>query len=226
MLSPKYSATHYFHSVRATLAKEAVAPHTIDLFVDYNCPFSATMFFKMNSTVIPTLQEKHPNKFQFVFVNVVQPWHTNSVLLNEFAIVAAQLIKSNQQEPESNQTFWELSKVLFENKEKFYDTANAEYTRNQIYAQIYQVVAKNLKLPFGEDDILSKLQFEQREISDKQDNAGNAATPDIKYFTRYLRGVGVHMTPSVTVNGILDNSISSANEPEELVKKFESQLWD
>lgn len=223
MISPKYSTTHYFHSIK-TLSAEAVAPNIINVFLDYNCPFSAKLFTKLRSTVIPQLQQKYPSKFQFVYVNVVQPWHPNSLYLNEFSVVAAQLIRAKQQSPESNQTFWDLSNAIFENKEQFYDSANADYTRNQIYSQIYQVVAKNLQLPFGEEEILSQLRIQQVPLLDEQSNSGNAATVDVKYFTRYLRGVGVHMTPSVSVNGITDDSVSSGSEPDELISKFETYL--
>ena len=43
MISPKYSATHYYLSAKA-LSGAKTAPHIINLYLDYNCPFSAKLF--------------------------------------------------------------------------------------------------------------------------------------------------------------------------------------
>ncbi|KAF6069957.1 Thioredoxin family protein [Candida albicans] len=209
MISPKYSATHYYLSAKA-LSGAKTAPHIINLYLDYNCPFSAKLFLKLYNTVIPNLEKTHPGRFQFVFVNVIQPWHTNSNLLTEFALAYAKLLP-----------FWDFSEKLFENKEKFYDTANIELTRNQIYEQIYNVVTSGLELKVSKEKILTELIIKPSEVPS---NAGNGATADVKYFTKYLRGVGVHVTPTVSIDGIVDDSVSSGSSEDDLVKLFESKL--
>ena len=55
MISPKYSATHYYLSAKA-LSGAKTAPHIINLYLDYNCPFSAKLFLKLYNTVIPNLE--------------------------------------------------------------------------------------------------------------------------------------------------------------------------
>lgn len=215
MISPKYSATHYFHPVKS-LANAAIAPHVVNLYLDYNCPFSAKIFSKFRTSVIPSLQKAHPFQFQFVYVNVVQPWHTNSVLLNEFLLAVAQLLADS---PHSNEAWWSVSEALFANKEKFYDTSNINLTRNQIYEQIYEVVKESI--PFSKKQVLEKLVIKE---SKEPSNGGNAVTNDLKYFTKYHRKAGVHVTPTVSVDGVVDDSISSGDEPEVLVKKFVSYL--
>ncbi|KAK6464116.1 hypothetical protein DFJ63DRAFT_317456 [Scheffersomyces coipomensis] len=223
-ISPKYSLTHYYYSAKfLASAATPVAPHVINLYLDYNCPYSGKIFFKLKDTVIPNLEKKYPNKFQFVFVNVIQPWHPNSVLLNEFSLVAASLIREKQAE-NSNALFWDLSESIFKHKEEFYDTATVSLNRNEIYDYIYQIVVKDVKLPFTKDEILSQLQIQPQTELAKQSNSGNGATVDVKYFTRYLRGVGVHVTPTVSVNGIVNDSISSGSEPEKLSEIFASSL--
>lgn len=223
MISPKFSSTHYFYSARTLTASLPVtSPHVVNLYLDYNCPFSAKLFLKLRASVIPKLQASHPNEFQFVFVNVIQPWHPNSVLLHEFALVVAKLLKDKE---DSNDHFWNVSQTLFENKEQFYDNALSEKNRNEIYKAIADVVFAHTKgLPITEKDVLANLNITPQSETGSPSNGGNAATNDVKYFTKYLRGVGVHVTPTVSINGIVNDSISSGAEVDDLVKIFESQI--
>lgn len=55
MISPKYATTHYYLSVK-TLSQSKTAPHIVNLYLDYNCPFSAKLFLKFYGNVIPELQ--------------------------------------------------------------------------------------------------------------------------------------------------------------------------
>ena len=223
MISPKYATTHYYLSVK-TLSQSKTAPHILNLYLDYNCPFSAKLFLKFYGNVIPELQKRYPDKYQFVFVNVIQPWHTNSVLLNEFSLAYAKLLREKQAEVEidSISTFWDFSKILFENKEQFYETSNINLTKNQIYEQIYDVFAATkfyFKIP--KEAILERLIIKP---SKEPNNDGNGSTVDVKYFTRYLRGVGVHITPTVSIDGIVADNISSGTPEEELIEIFASKL--
>lgn len=219
MISPKYALTHYYYGAK-TLA--ASVPNIVNVYLDYNCPFSAKLYLKFVNEVIPQLQAKHPNKFQFVYVNVVQPWHPNSNYLNEYGLAVAKLLReSPSPSVDASTTFWNVSKTIFENKEKFYDEATVSLSRNETYAYISNIVSENLSgLPFTDADVLKVLEIE---ASDKPTNSGNGVSVDIKYFTRYLRGVGIHMTPTVSVNGITAN-VESGWSIEDLIKFFESQL--
>ncbi|KAI5965745.1 uncharacterized protein KGF55_001108 [Candida pseudojiufengensis] len=218
MISPKYSLTHYYLGTKA-LSSAKQAPHIVNLYFDYNCPFSAKLYLKLLK-VIPQLQSTKPDQFQFVYVNVIQPWHTNSTLLNEFGLAYAKVLREKQVGDEQTK-FWNFNKVIYENKEKFYDNSNIELNRNEIYKQIYDVVSKDLELGVSKDDILNELLIK---AGGEPSNSGNGATTDVKYFTRYLRTVGVHITPTVTIDGIADDSISSGSSEEELIKSFSSKL--
>ncbi|SGZ53763.1 CIC11C00000005011 [Sungouiella intermedia] len=222
MISPKYSLTHYYHSAKALAAKLVIAPHVVNLYLDYNCPFSAKIYFKLEK-VIPELQKKHPGEFQFVFVNVVQPWHPNSVLLHEYALVVAQLLRATDPE-RSNGLFWSVSEALFHNKEQFYDSATVYLGRNDIYKKINDVVFETVDLPLRVEDVLERLEISSASDPTEASNGGNDATVDVKYFTRYLRGVGIHVTPTVSVDGIVNDSISSGTEVEKLIEIFETYL--
>ncbi|KAI5949183.1 hypothetical protein KGF57_004781 [Candida theae] len=219
MISPKYSLTHYYLGLN-TLSGAKKAPHIVNLYLDYTCPFSAKLFLKLFQTVIPNLQKKHPDAFQFVFVNAIQPWHPNSIFLGEFALAYAKLLRENPRGDE-HESFWKFNKAVFENQKQFYDNSNIRLTRNEIYGQIYDVVSKELNLHVDKDKLLAELKIKE---GGEPANEGNGATVDVKYFTRYQRTVGVHVTPSVTVDGIVDSSVSSGSSEDELIKVFESKL--
>lgn len=222
MISPKYSLSHYYFTVKTLTAKLTKSPHIVNLYLDYNCPFSAKIFFKLEK-VIPALQSKYPGAFQFVFVNVIQPWHPNSVLLHEYSLVVAQLLREEDADT-SNQLFWKVSGALFANKEQFYDSSTVSLGRNDIYKKINDVVFGSVELPLQKEKVLKGLQITEETDAAKAYNGGNDATVDVKYFTRYLRGVGVHVTPTVSVDGIVNDSVSSGSEVEKLVEVFESYL--
>ncbi|EDK46055.1 hypothetical protein PVL30_003962 [Lodderomyces elongisporus] len=219
MISPKYSTTHYSLGIKA-LSTAKSAPHVVNLFFDYNCPFSAKLYLKLYNKVIPELQKTHPDKFQFVYINVVQPWHTNSTLLNEFGLAYAKVLREKNID-DSQKLFWDFNKVVYQDKEQFYDNSTIELTRNQIYEKIYDVVAKDLDLKVGKDDLLKELLIKS---GGEPDNAGNGATADVKYFTRIVRNTGIHVTPTVTVDGVVDDSISSGTSEDELIKVFTAKL--
>lgn len=217
MIAPKYAPTHYlFRTSRLTL----LVPHVINFYLDYNCRFSAKLFLKLKA-VNSALEERHPGKFEFVFVNVIQPWHPGSVFLNEYSLAVAQLLRDKYSE-QAGRVFFEVSELLFAEKEKFFDEATVDLPRNAFYEYIHENVETKVKLPFSKEDVLLKLYIK----GDKKNatNVGNAVSNDVKYFTKYLRGVGVHVTPTVSVDGVVDSNISSGVEPEDLVKIFEGYL--
>lgn len=222
MISPKYALSHYYHSAKTIAAKLATSPHVVNLYLDYNCPFSAKIFLKIEE-VIPKLQNENPSQFQFVFVNVIQPWHPSSVLLHEYALAVAQLLRETVPE-RSNELFWKVSGTLFKNKEKFYDSSTTNIGRNDLYISINDTVFDDLDLPFEKSKVLKKLTVTEEKDISKATNKGNDATVDVRYFTRYLRGVGVHVTPTVSVDGIVNDSISSGSAVTELVEIFKGYL--
>lgn len=217
MVSPKYS-THVLNSLTKSSTE---TPHEMSFYLDYNCPFSAKLFGKFRESVIPEIQKKHPGKFEFVFMNVIQPWHPNSIYMHEFSLSIAKLIR---EKGGNGELFWSVSDSLFKNIKKFYDSANSDKSRNAIYEDLYEVVSNEVEIPFTKDEVLSNLVIKQASNEDDYSNSGNALGVDVKYFTRYHRTVGVHITPTVFVDGIVSPSIESSSEPSKLVEVLESYL--
>lgn len=187
----------------------------VELFLDYNCPFSAKLFKKFNNELFPILkQRKIDDKLNFTFINVIQPWHhLNSGASHEVALAVAQAYPDQ---------FWKFSSVLFNHITEFYDTELYEVTRKQLYAKLIKLAVDNL------DSIDPKVLWDLVEIKPSPDgephNSGNKVGADVKYFTRYHRTLGVHVTPTVAVNGIIQNQIESSTPSETVADILEKQL--
>jgi len=96
-LAPKFSGARF-----ATTSIQTPV-HTLELYLDYVCPFSAKMFNTVYTSVFPLLREKYAGKVDIIFRQQIQPWHPSSTLVHEAGVAVLQL------KPEA---FWDFSKVL------------------------------------------------------------------------------------------------------------------
>jgi len=204
-IQPKFAKTHLLFPSAA----DSTAPVIVDLFVDYCCPFSAKLFIKWHDEVLPALKDKHKGRFQIIFRHVVQPWHPTSTLMHEVALAVAQVA------PEK---FTEFSYGMFKEAPTWFDGPTYDKTRKQIYQELCEFAAKTTGL-----DISSKL-YDIVSIKSDTGNTGNGVTVDVKYFTRYHRTVGVHMTPTIAVGGIVASNIESSTSPEDVITILEKSL--
>jgi hypothetical protein len=65
-LAPKFAA-------QKLAAAPGGTPHTVELYLDYVCPFSSKMFKTVYESVFPAVKEKYGDKVQFIFRQQVQP---------------------------------------------------------------------------------------------------------------------------------------------------------
>jgi hypothetical protein len=66
-LAPKYAGQKF------TVSSASETLHTVELFLDYVCPYSSKMFNTVYNSVFPAVKEKNL-KVQFLFRQQVQPW--------------------------------------------------------------------------------------------------------------------------------------------------------
>ncbi|TVY59080.1 hypothetical protein LCER1_G000697 [Lachnellula cervina] len=197
-LAPKFAGQRF-------TATNAPAVHTLELYLDYVCPFSAKMFNTIYSSVLPLIKQKYPSKVQILFRQQIQPWHPSSTLVHEAAVAVLKL------EPGK---FWEFSKALFDDSKSFYDVNVVQETRNQTYTRLAKVGAK---VGLDEKEFLKLLWIDDKPAADGSLNIGNAVTNDLKVLVKMNRLVGVHVTPTVIFDGVVENSISSS---------FTGQQWE
>ncbi len=94
-LAPKFAGQKFSAANAPTL-------HTIELYLDYVCPFSAKMFKTVHASVFPLIRQRYASKVQILFRQQVQPWHPSSTLVHEAGVAVLKL------EPTK---FWDFSKA-------------------------------------------------------------------------------------------------------------------
>ncbi|KAH3666396.1 hypothetical protein WICMUC_005664 [Wickerhamomyces mucosus] len=203
-LLPKFAKSHIYPPLSQVPANSF--PNTVEVFLDYACPFSAKIFKNWYNELFPKLD---PAKHRFIFKSYVQPWHPTSNLLHEAAI-AFQYIQPEE--------FLKFSYLLFDSIEEFYDTNTADLTRNEIYEKIYNDIVEPNFPKVNRSDYLSLLTIIK--TTEKHRNNGNAVTNDLKWFTKNGRQQGIHVTPTVVINGYEDSSIESSTPSEVVYEKL------
>eukprot|EP00834_Sanchytrium_tribonematis_P001295 NODE_30_length_37342_cov_0.449507.p22 type:complete len:188 gc:universal NODE_30_length_37342_cov_0.449507:4671-4108(-) len=126
---------------------------------------------------------------QFIFRHQVQPWHPQSSLLHYV------LIAVNKHNPES---FYKAVKILFEHQEDFFDANVQDLSPKDIYGKAIHLLSRH------DIHVDTKL-FEVGE-----GNSGSALVPDMKYHIKISRQLGVHVSPTVFIDGLEDPWVSSS----------------
>lgn len=96
-LAPKFAGQKF------TALGNAQTLHTLELYLDYVCPFSQKMFNTVYTSVLPLIRQKYASKIQILFRQQIQPWHPSSTLVHEAGVAVLKI------EPGK---FWDFSKVM------------------------------------------------------------------------------------------------------------------
>jgi len=193
-LAPKFAGQKL---AAANVSPKAV--HTLELYLDYVCPYSKKMFNTVFTTLKPTLTSPpYADRLVTIFRQQIQPWHPSSTLVHEAGAAVLRLAPDK---------FLDFSRELFEQQTAYFDVNVVNETRNATYARLAKLAAR-----VGVDE---KAVYQLLVISDKPGpdgalNTGNEVTNDVKLMVKANRLVGVHVTPTVLFNGIMENSISSS----------------
>lgn len=198
MVNPKFAAQ-----------KLGNGPILIELWLDYICPFSKKQFDAIYKSIQPEVEKKFPNKFSFVFQFQPQPWHGQGSYLHEAGIAVTQLDPSK---------FWEFSYELFAVSENFYDVNTWDKSRKQIAEELSDVAAK---VGVDKKKFLDLISID---LSGPAKNPGPAVVNDVKYFVKLGRQNGIHVSPTVVINDLIDGEISSSWTAEQWIKKLDSVL--
>ncbi|KAF2222443.1 thioredoxin-like protein [Elsinoe ampelina] len=198
-LAPKFAG----HKLVAGLSPKTV--HTLELYLDYVCPFSKKMFNTVYTSVLPLVEQKYQAKVQIIFRQQIQPWHPSSTLTHEAGVAVLQT---------NPDKFWDFSKALFDKQADYFDVNVVNETRNQTYKRLAKLAAG---VGLDEGKIYKQLEISDKPGEDGSLNTGNATTNDLKLLIKAARLIGIHVSPTVVFNGIVENSISSG---------FTAEQWD
>ncbi|CAJ1930917.1 unnamed protein product [Cylindrotheca closterium] len=186
-------------SCGTTLTKTAPQKIQIECFVDLICPFSAKLFNTLYDKVIPSLDED----ITVTIHQVVQPWHPQGTMVHEAAFAVREV------SPEHYAPYVSALYAAYTGG-KFKDDDVWNKTRAQIYEELLELV------PEGVDKSAVKAKLMMAEGGG---NAGNEMTKHIKFACKFHRTRGVHVTPTVFVNGV-EAGVVSSGWSEEDWKKF------
>ncbi|ORX83404.1 hypothetical protein K493DRAFT_342040 [Basidiobolus meristosporus CBS 931.73] len=170
------------------------AAHTVEYYVDFTCPFSRRIFNTLTKEIIPYVQKEFGGSVQFILRHQVQPWHPQSTLLHEASLAAEKV------EPKK---FMAYAEKLFDVQRDYFDEACHNLSRTQIYHSLAEHAAF---LGIDREEFLSYLLIPDTEPRNK----GNKIHGDLKYHIKLARQNGIHVSPTVLIDGIIDSTVSSS----------------
>ncbi|CAG8496107.1 5444_t:CDS:2 [Ambispora gerdemannii] len=160
------------------------AAHYLEVYLDY-------------VEVFPYLDSEHPNKVQFILRQQVQPWHPSSTIVHEAALAVEKIDKTK---------FFEFSAKLFESQKDYFDESVQELNRNQINKKLAKLAES---VGISPSDFLEQLHISSTDDSSTARNVGNKVTNDLKIHIKLGRQEGIHVSPTVLWDGLVDNNVSS-----------------
>ncbi|RHZ50565.1 hypothetical protein Glove_495g33 [Diversispora epigaea] len=169
------------------------APHVLEAYLDYVCPFSCRMFKTLRKEVLPYIEQKYSGKIQFIFRHQIQPWHPSSTLVHEAGLAVEKI---------DQKKFYDFSDKLFEAQKDYFDESVQLVNREQVYQSLAKLAGS---VGISSDQFLSLLNIKAVDSNIKATNHGNQLTPDLKWHIKLGRQNGIHVSPTVLWDGIIDD---------------------
>ncbi|KAL8286210.1 hypothetical protein RQP46_004698 [Phenoliferia psychrophenolica] len=185
----------------------ATAAHTLELYLDLICPFSAKQLLGVRKNLIPLIESNElvAQNLQIILRQLPQPWHSSSTLVHEAVLgvskVAAEASASKSYaEPAVVTSFQRFFFKLMDGQKAFYDEPCSQESPNATRERLADLAA--------ECGIDRAKYIEATKVG--KSNGGTPVTSDLKLAIKYGRQNGVHVTPTVALDGLIDGSISSS----------------
>jgi protein-disulfide isomerase len=158
------------------------------------------MFNTLYTSLIPRLRASPlGKKVQLVFRPQVQPWHPSSTLTHEAALAVSRLAPAK---------FWAFAAALFAQQKGYFDVAVVNETRNATYRRLAKLAAESVGV--DEEAVYGLLAVPDKPGPDGALNVGNAVTDDLKVLVKMARLVGVHVSPTVLLDGVEAREVGSS----------------
>ncbi|KAL5631341.1 hypothetical protein ACGC1H_007009 [Rhizoctonia solani] len=183
------------------------SPHTLELYLDFVCPFSAKIFVNAVDRVLkPLLTEgKYAGRVKLVIRLQPQPWHGSSTFTHEAALAVGRVAPDR---------FYDYAIELFKAQSEFFDIPTSTLTPLQIREKLVSLAPEGIdRKAVGE---LLELKLTP--------NGGVSVTDDLKYNIKLGRQNGIHVTPSALWDGLLANDVSSSWAKDEWEQFLEAKV--
>jgi len=159
----------------------------VEMFHDLICPFSSKMYKTVYDSVIPAFGDS----VTFVVHQVPQPWHPQGSYVHEAALAVRYTT------PGLYGKFCRAAFAAYDSG-SFTDADTWNKTREQIYEELCTLVSE-----VGGDAPAV------RQLLAMKEGGCNEMTQHIKWAVKLHRCRGVHVTPTVHVNGLEAGIVSS-----------------
>lgn len=166
----------------------------IEYYIDYVCPYSTKIYRTMVELISKLSANKSLPPVKIQMHQLPQPWHMQSMLLHEVALIVRKIYGEKK--------YFDFSTMLFDNQKSFFDDVVWNKTKVEIYKELCDI-AKNIGCDVNE---IQKL-LQRVEVGH---NSGNGITNELTKVVKFHRKRGVHVTPTVFINGIEATEISSS----------------
>merc|ERR1711988_1455550 len=107
--------------------------------------------------------------------------------------------------------FWDFSQKLFDDQEAYFDVNIVNETRNATYRRLADLAGT---VGIDKDKFYKMLVIPDKPGEDGALNIGNQVTNDMKVVTKMNRLIGVHVTPTVVFDGVVQDTSSSWGKDE------------
>lgn len=174
-------------------------------FLDIACPFSKRLYDRVTEVIQrfeSDVQTK--GKITFTVYHYVQPWHPQGTMMAE-ACIAVNRIAPDKYHPFMSSLFKEYhnpeQKVDNDNQvlpKPFSDEGVLDKTKRQIYEELMKL---------AEDVGVAGEELSPLLLGEEHDKI---IVPILKFYTRFGRQNGVHVTPTVLCNGLENSTIASS----------------
>jgi hypothetical protein len=209
----------------------------VEVFWDLCCPFSK----KMCQTLLPLEDDSGvvdqvrndpilSKRVEFIIHNVPQPWHPQSPMLSEALMAVSNAF------PKAN-VIVSFIQHTYQAWPQFTDKYTAHQSRIQIHQQCADIAVRAVAADAAQtgntatdsmirDAILLQLSTPLlQELTDENPNGGlGSVTQALKWTVKYHRSRGIHVTPTVFINGMEAVDVSSAWTCQAWMEKLRSMV--
>ena len=158
-------------------------------FYDMTCPYSARGFPKLVK-----LAELYPNDIRVVIYIWPQTWHTGTIALTKGIFAFHYLVNDDKKT-------LDFIQEIYDNRVKYTDEECAIKTPLDIWNELTLYESFNQNLSADKKD-------EFIDIANAKTHSHPSVT-NLKLHTKYGRQNSIHVSPTILVNGLIDNKISS-----------------
>lgn len=178
----------------------------VETFVDFHCPFSKKLFGTLRGVLGSSSSWGGQGRVRHRVQLHVQPWHSQATQMTLVALAAARA------QPSPPSRLERLMHLFYDRQHLFGDQDVYDLSIRQLYDALIALAAEA-----GFDPDLIRAQLAPGPDRD-------AVVQDLKNSVRYARQNGIHASPTVLINGLVNPNISSSFSSQEWISLLDQEI--